>query len=122
MKIVNKINLILLTLLGLTSGVAKLMQLPDEVKFFLAAGFSLNLLLLLGASQLVGGVLLLFRNLRIPGALALAITFLVSTIAIFASGNVAFGVFSVVPIVMAFFVIIETRNAVMRRVREGGAG
>lgn len=55
MKILKLINLVLLILLSLASGVAKVMLTPQEVKFFGDAGFSDTLILLFGAAQLLGG-------------------------------------------------------------------
>ena len=112
MKLVRKINLVLLGLLSLSAGAAKVMQVPAEVGFFQDAGLSIKLLILLGAVQLAGGILLLFQNVRKTGATIMAVTFLISSIVIFINGTIAFGVFSFLPIVMAFFVIRETSKTI----------
>jgi hypothetical protein len=114
MKIFQKINIVLVTVLSLASGVAKLMQLPDEVKFFQDtfqdAGLSLNLMLILGVAQLVGGILLIFEKVRIPGVVLVAVSFFMSSMMIFNSGNIQFGVFSLLPVLMALLIAIKANG------------
>ena len=81
------------------------MKVPEEMEFFQGVGFSENLLVLFGATQLIGGALLIFRQTRTAGATIVAVTFCISTIAIFMAGNIGFGFFSILPILMAGIVI-----------------
>ena len=105
MKAIQKINLVLLILISLGAGAAKVLQEPTEVKYFMDAGFGLNALLLLGGAQILAGILLMFQNIRRRGAVIAAAAFLVSTIIIFMQGQISFAAFSLLPILMAGFVI-----------------
>jgi hypothetical protein len=105
MKAIQKINLVLLILISLGAGVAKVMQLPDEVKYFMDSGLGLNALLVLGGAQLLGAILLVFQNTRRYGAGIMIATFLVSTTIIFMNAQITFGIFSLLPVLMAGFVI-----------------
>ena len=107
MKILKKVNLVLLVLLSITSGTAKVMQMPQEVKFFGDAGFSDTSIILFGVMHLVGGILLVLQNTRKLGAVTMVVTFGISTIIIFTSGKLAFGFFSILPILMAGIIIKE---------------
>jgi len=104
MKIANTIILILLTLLGISAGVAKLMQMPQEVEFLNNAGLNNTTIILFGVLQVVGGILLIFTKTRKIGALITAVAFAISTITIFMAGKLAFGFFSILPILLAAFV------------------
>ncbi len=108
MKIFRVIILVLLIGLGISSGLAKIMLIPEEMEFFKGVGFSETLLVLFGVTQLIGGILLLFKKLRKLGACILAITFGASTVFIFLSGNIAFGLFSILPILLTGIIIIES--------------
>lgn len=108
MKILLKVNLVALTLLSITSGIAKIMLLPRELEFFEGAGFSSTLIVIYGVTQLAGGILLILRKVRSFAAIFLAANFFVSTIIILMDGEIAFGIFSILPIFMAAIVINET--------------
>lgn len=69
MDIIKRVNWILLILLGISSGIAKLMLPPNEVEFFGAAGFSDALILVFGACHIAGGLLLIYRPLKKLGPL-----------------------------------------------------
>lgn len=105
MKILKKVNLVLLTLLSVTSGIAKIMQLPQEIQFFGDAGFGETPVILFGVAQLAGGVLLVFQKVRELGAIIVAVTFCISTVLIFKDGKIAFGFISILPILMLGIVI-----------------
>lgn len=109
MKIFKTVNLALLILLGLSSGIMKIMQLPQEMEFFHGEmGYSVNAIIVFGLVQLAAGMLLVFRTTRTLGAAILAATLLASTAIIFMAGKIGFGLFSMLPIVMAGFVIKVT--------------
>lgn len=105
MKTLGMINLVLLTLLSIYSGIAKISLLPNEMEFFQGAGFTENILILYGAAQLLGGLLLIFRKTRLEGAIVMIATFAISTVIIFKAGNIGFGFISILPILMASAVI-----------------
>ena len=104
MKIANSIILVLLTLLSISAGVTKLMQVPQEVEFLNNAGLNNAAIILFGVLQVVAGILLIFTKTRKVGALITTIAFTISTIIIFMAGKIAFGFFSILPILLAAFV------------------
>ena len=68
-------------------------------------GFGANTIILFGMAQLAAGTLLVFGKTRTIGAMILAATLCVSMIIIFMAGKIGFGFFSILPVVMAGFVI-----------------
>ena len=104
MKIANSIILVLLTLLSISAGVTKLMQVPQEVEFLNNAGLNNIAIILFGVLQVIGGILLIFKKTRKIGALVTAIAFAISTILIFMTGKLAFGFVSILPILLAAFI------------------
>jgi hypothetical protein len=61
--------------------------------------------ILLGAIQLVGGMMFLFTKTRIAGAWIMICTFTIASTAVFANGMLGFGLVSLVFIVMSAFVL-----------------
>jgi hypothetical protein len=106
MKILIKLNLVVLVLLSLSSGVTKILLMPQEVEFFGGGGFSSTWIVVYGAAQLVGGILLILAKTRLWGGAVMVFTFGVSTILIFLSGKIGFGLFSLLPVVMSIVAII----------------
>lgn len=105
MKMIWTILLILLALLAIASGAAKVFLLPQEVGFFGKYGFSDWILIVYGAMQLVGGVLLPFKKTRLIGAIVIAATFLVSLGLLILEGNVVVSVVTGVVIVLLGLVV-----------------
>jgi len=93
--------LIVLILLGISAGVAKILKMPEELAFFQAVGLGESIVLLFGIVQLVGGILLIFRRTRFAGALVSTSTYLASAIMIFVSGAISFGAISMLPVFMS---------------------
>lgn len=110
MKNLNLINLILITLLSFASGIPKIMRMPQEVEFFGAAGLSNPLLVGFGALHVIGGLLLALPRTRKWGALLMAILFSASALMIFMSGNVPFGLFSLLPVALAGLIFTQTAS------------
>ena len=96
MKILFKIVLVLLTLLAAASGITKVMLMEQDVGFFGRYGFSDPALIAFGAVQLMGGALLPFNKTRFVGAVAVAITFLVSLVLLIMDGNVPVSIATIV--------------------------
>ena len=101
MQLAKKIGLVLLILLSLATGGVKLFGFEADIEVFASIGFSPTATLLFGVVQVIGGLLLIFTKTRKIGAGVMAITFVVATIALFASGTTAFGVFSILFILLA---------------------
>lgn len=87
MKIATGVLLVLLTFLAVSSGVTKIILMPQEVEFFSRYGFSNPLLIAFGAIQVSGGILLVFSKTRFTGAAIVAGTFLVSLALLLMDGN-----------------------------------
>ena len=88
MKAVSIGILAILTLLAVSSGITKILLMPQDVDFFGKYGFSDPLLIAYGSVQLLGGLLLVFTKTRFAGAAIVAVTFLVSLALLLMDGNV----------------------------------
>lgn len=105
MKKLFMFNLVLVVLLSITAAVPKLLRVPQEVTFFESVGLAGSAVLMFGFVQLAGGILLVFSRARLWGAGVVAVTFLASAIMVFLSGNTAFGLVSILPVLMACIVL-----------------
>ena len=94
-----------LALLSLAAGLPKIMQMPQELEFLKVIGFSAVGVSVLGVVQVLGGILLPWPRTQLVGALLAGVPLAVSTVAIFASGNVVFGLVSTVPILLLALVL-----------------
>ncbi|MFT5572103.1 MAG: hypothetical protein ACI9FR_001024 [Cryomorphaceae bacterium] len=101
-----------LALVSIAAGLAKLLESPQEIAFLSRAGLSSLHILMLGGLQTCAGLLLAFSKTRGWGALAAGAGLLVSSVVIFTSGNIPFGVFSLLPIAVASYVFYRARNGV----------
>ena len=100
MKVAYIIVLVILTLLAISSGVAKVMLVQREVDFFGQYGFSNSMLIAYGSLQLIGGLLLPIRKTRFAGAAIVAITFLVSLVVLLMDGNIPASLVTLVAILL----------------------
>jgi len=105
MSVPQKVFVVLLIVLSFSAGTAKVLQVADDVKFFQDAGISINILVLLGLFQIVGGVLLIFQKTRISGAVIVAISLFISSAVILINGKVLFGIVSLLPFILTVIVI-----------------
>jgi hypothetical protein len=96
-------NLVLLVLLGVAAGLAKVMVVPDELAFFQQFGLTEMVLVGFGGLQLIASLLLAIRHTRLAGLAVLGLTLVGSSLMIFYSGQIAFGVFSLLPVLMVYF-------------------
>ena len=67
MKAVSIGILAILTLLAVSSGITKILLMPQDVNFFGKYGFSDPILIAFGSVQLLGGLLLVFTKTRFAG-------------------------------------------------------
>ena len=112
MKIVFTINWVLTTLLSIATGVFKLLQQEADIELFSAIGFTEIMTTILGAIQLIGGILLIPAKTRKLGAYIMIPTFIIASIAVFANHLIAFGIVSLLFIAMAYLVILmENKNS-----------
>jgi len=108
MKIVNILIIAIVALLSVAAGLAKVMQTQQEVEFLQGFGLSTALIVAFGLIQILGGVLLVPRKTRLPGAVLVTSAFVVSTVLILIGGNLAFGLVSIIPIALASVIIYQS--------------
>ena len=108
MKFLSVLIIAITALLSIAAGLAKVMQAPQEVDFLKSAGLSLTLIVVFGLVQVLGGILLVSQKTRMVGAILAASAFAVSTILIFMGGDLAFGLFSILPIALAGVIIYQS--------------
>lgn len=89
-----------LVLLSLAAGVAKLMQTPAEMEFFASARLDSFWLYPLGAVQVFGAALAILRGPGNIGLGLIAAGFAVSSVVIFMTGNITFGLISLIPLAL----------------------
>lgn len=105
MKAVSIGILAILTLLAVSSGIAKILLMPQDVNFFGKYGFSDPILIAFGSVQLLGGLLLVFTKTRFAGAAIVAVTFLVSLALLLLEGNVPVSIVTAVATLLLGFVM-----------------
>lgn len=105
MKAVSIGILAILTLLAVSSGIAKILLMPQDVNFFGKYGFSDPILIAFGSVQLLGGLLLVFTKTRFAGAAIVAVTFLVSLALLLMEGNVPVSIVTAVATLLLGFVM-----------------
>lgn len=106
MNILLKINWILTVILSISTGFFKLLQQEADIQLFEAIGFNTTATTLLGAVQLIGGILLIPGKTRRYGVYVMIPTFIIASVAVFANSMLVFGIVSVLFIVMALLVLV----------------
>lgn len=105
MKILLKINFILITLISIATGIFKLLQQEADIQLFEKIGFTATATTLLGVIQLIGGLMLILPKTRKLGAWIMLPTFIIASIAVFANGMIAFGIVSLLFIAMIILIL-----------------
>ena len=113
---------VIVTVLSIAAGAAKVMQTPQEMEFLQGAGLSETLIMVFGLVQTVGGVLLLPQKTRLSGAVLAALAFMASSVLIFIGGNITFGLFSILPVVLAGIVAQQSVRAAPPKLLNTDAG
>ena len=106
MKLFLKIVWILTILLGVATGLFKILQQPEDILLFEKIGINATGTTIIGVIQLIAGLLLIPARTRKWGAYVLIPTFIIASVAIFANELWVFGIVSLLFIVMAVGVII----------------
>ena len=104
----NKIILVLTILLSIATGIFKILQQKEDIELFSKIGFGVVGTTVLGVIQLIGGILLILPKYRKTGAIIMALTFLIATIAVFVYNMFVFGLVSILFIAMALFILLNT--------------
>ena len=110
MNLVFKIILSILVFLAISSGVTKIMLMPQDVEFFSAYGFNPATIIVFGVTQLIGGILMVIPKMRMYGAIVVAITFLVSLALLVMDGNMLVSGITVIATVLLGWVAKSSRN------------
>ncbi len=110
MKIIKIILTILIVLLSITAGLAKVMQLPEEMIFLTELGLNSTMILVFGVIQIISGFLLATPKSKLFGLVLTAIAFLTSAILVFISGDILFTIVSMLPVAITLFLIYQTHE------------
>ncbi|MFK7885534.1 MAG: hypothetical protein AB8G16_01605 [Gammaproteobacteria bacterium] len=106
-----------LGLLGIAAAVPKIMQMPQELQFLRHIGLDGIAVSVLGIVQLIGGCLLFPRKHRLLGVGLSCLAFVTSSVAIFAGGNIQFGLMSLLPVFalvgIAYYLRSDARSNVV---------
>lgn len=97
--------LVVLILLSVAASLPKLLRVAQEVAFFRSVGLPESVVLVFGLLQLAGGILLVFEPTRGWGAAVAGVLFLCSAIMVLLSGNLLFALVSLLPVLLAAFVM-----------------
>jgi hypothetical protein len=108
LKIVHLLIVAVIALLSIAAGLAKVLQTQQEMEFLQGLGLSSFLIVVFGLVQIVGGILIAPKKTRMLGAILVMLALVVSTALVFMGGNLAFGLFSVIPIALAGVIIYQT--------------
>ena len=111
MKIVITIVAVLIGLLSIAAGAAKIALVPEEVEFLSQFGFTPVLTVFFGTVQVLGGLLLVIPITRFYGSLIAAIAFALSAALLLVAGNVTFAGVSLVPVILASLIAYKSFSA-----------
>ncbi|WP_417526152.1 hypothetical protein [Marinovum sp.] len=113
MSLTRKIALIVLSLMSLAAGIAKILQTEQEVQFFAEAGLGVMPLMGLGLIQVAGGLLSWIRRFRLPGLLLIALGFFLSVVIIAVTGEFVFAALSMLPVLASLWLSRLERSDVV---------
>ncbi len=83
------------------------MLMPQDADFFGKYGFTNSILIAYGATQLIGGILLIIQRTRFIGSAIVAITFLISAVVLILDKNI--------PVTIITFVAVAMLGIVMKQ-------
>jgi len=110
MKILNMILVVLIVLLSIAAGFAKVLETPQEVEFLQSFGFTSTLIIAYGLVQITGGALLAIPNTVKPGAIITILAFGLSTVLILIGGDLMFGLASMMPILLTCLIFWQSNK------------
>ena len=112
MHLVMAIVAVLIGLLSIAAGAAKVALIPAEVEFLSQFGFTNGVTIAIGVAQVLGGLLVLIPTTRFYGGLVVGLLFLVSAALLLVAGDAAFAGISLLPVALAGLVAYRTHAAV----------
>ena len=111
MKSVINLLIVIISLLSLFAGIAKVIHSPDEVQFLQHFMFNDFAITLYGVIQIFAAALLsmghffTYHKVAKVGAVFVALAFLLSSVLIFVSGNFMFALISLLPVACTALII-----------------
>lgn len=109
MKRLTLVLSILLALLSMAAGGAKVALVPQEVQFLSQFGLGESAVAIFGGLQVLGGLALLIPATRFIGALLVMSGFAVSTVLLTMDGNIPFAVVSLLPVLLVGLIVHQSR-------------
>lgn len=98
----------ILVFLASSSGIAKIMKMPQDIDFFARYGFDSFVVMGFGVIQLIGAVLLVFRRTRVAGAVIIFLSFSFTLALLIMDKNVPFSIASIVAMIGLIAVAVKT--------------
>jgi hypothetical protein len=86
------------------------MLMPQEIEFFGGIGFNHLMLIIFGASQIVGGLMMTLSKTRFVGVIIVGFTFAISAVALFLSANIMVAIITCITLLMLNIVIRQSFN------------
>lgn len=109
MKVVHIVIVAILVFLAVSSGIAKILLMPQDAIFFGKYGFTAPLLVGFGVAQVIGGVMIVFAKSRVIGAVIVAITFAISLVLLVMESSVPASILTLVALAFLGAVIWHNR-------------
>lgn len=101
MRVAHITVAVLIGLLSLAAGAAKIALVPEERSFLGQFGFTDALTIAFGIVQVLGGLLIMFAGTRFFGAILAGAAFALSFALLLVGGQLAFAALSLVPVGLA---------------------
>ena len=120
MNALNITLVLLLALLSIAAGTAKVMEIPQEMEFLQSFGFTAEQILAFGVVQIIAGVMMVLFKLRLLGSIIATLAFLASSILLFMNANMLFGAVSLVPLLLTCRVVYQAKKRSRKRSRDIG--
>mgnify|MGYP003384778784 CR=1 FL=1 len=111
MKYIYNLLIIIVAVLTSAAGIAKVMLAAQELEFLQSFGFNNTFIIIFGVIQIMAGALLINKNSRLYGAGITGAGFFVSSMLIFTTGNVSFGVVSLLPVALTGGIFYKTAKS-----------
>jgi len=109
MKVGITIIAVLIGLLSIIAGAAKIALIPEEVDFLSQFGFTSALTITFGIVQVLGGLQLVIPTTRFFGSLIAGLAFAFSVVLLLVAGNPAFAGVSLIPVALAGLVTYQCK-------------
>lgn len=108
MKVAMTTIAVLIAILGIAAGAAKIAMVPEEVTFLSQFGFFVALIIAFGVVQVLGGLSLMLPR-RFLGSVLAGAAFALSALLLLVGGDLAFAGMSLIPVGLAGLVGYQSR-------------